>query len=78
MFHLDQPKVKRMSRTTASMIKYTHNAWLATKVAFFHELFDNTKNMQNFNYSELTSTLAMIQNIGHNVSPYDVVCKHTS
>ena len=72
--HLDQPKVKRMSRTTASMIKYTHNAWLATKVAFFHELFDNTKNMQNFNYSELTSTLAMIQNIGpsHMIAPnYD-------
>ena len=55
MPHLDQPKVKRMSRTTASMIKYTHNAWLATKVAFFHELFDNTKNMQNFNYSELNA-----------------------
>ena len=24
------------NRTTASMIKYTHNAWLATKFAFFH------------------------------------------
>ena len=27
--HLNKAIVKRMSRTTASMIKYTHNAWLA-------------------------------------------------
>ena len=58
-------------RKTASMVKYTHNAWLATKVAFFHELFLNTKNMQDFNYSELTSTLAMFKNIGpsHMIAP---------
>ena len=69
--HLNQPKVKRMSRTTASMIKYTHNAWLATKVAFFHELYLNTKYMRDFNYSELTSTLALIKNIGpsHMIAP---------
>ena len=69
--HLNQPKVKRMSRTTASMIKYTHNAWLATKVAFFHELYLNTKYMRDFNYSELTSTLAMFKNIGpsHMIAP---------
>ena len=69
--HLDKAIVKRMSRTTASMVKYTHNAWLATKVAFFHELFLNTKNMQDFSYSELTSTLGYMNNIGpsHMIAP---------
>jgi UDPglucose 6-dehydrogenase len=64
-------RIKRMSRTTASMIKYTHNAWLATKVAFFHELFLNTKHMQDFNYSTLTSTLGSMRNIGpsHMIAP---------
>ena len=69
---LDRPiTVKRTSRTTASMIKYTHNAWLALKVAFFHELFLNTKHMQDFNYSELTSTLGNMKNIGssHMIAP---------
>ena len=70
--HLDRPiTIKRMSRTTASMIKYTHNAWLATKVAFFHELFLNTRRMEDFNYSELTSTLGNMKNIGasHMIAP---------
>ena len=70
--HLDRPiTIKRMSRTTASMIKYTHNAWLATKVAFFHELFLNTRSMEDFNYSELTSTLGNMKNIGasHMIAP---------
>ena len=56
---------KRMSRATASMIKYTHNAWLALKVAFFHELFLNTRGMKDFNYNDLTSTLGYMKNIGH-------------
>ena len=62
---------KRMTRTDAAMIKYTHNAWLATKVAFFHELFLNTKHMKDFNYSELTSTLGYMKNIGpsHMIAP---------
>tara|TARA_B100001057_G_C22744796_1_gene909302 strand:+ start:77 stop:829 length:753 start_codon:yes stop_codon:yes gene_type:complete len=62
---------KRMSRTSAAMVKYTHNAWLATKVAFFHELFLNTKNMKDFNYSDLTSTLGYMKNIGpsHMLAP---------
>tara|TARA_B100000424_G_C22802488_1_gene430344 strand:- start:15 stop:761 length:747 start_codon:yes stop_codon:yes gene_type:complete len=57
------------NRTTASMIKYTHNAWLATKVAFFHELFVNLP--KDCNYSELTSTLGQIKNIGpsHMIAP---------
>ena len=58
-------------RTTASMIKYTHNAWLATKVAFFHELFANAP--KDMNYSMLTSTLAQMKNIGpsHMMVPSD-------
>jgi UDPglucose 6-dehydrogenase len=62
---------KRMTRTDAAMVKYTHNAWLATKVAFFHELFLNTKHMQDFNYSTLTSTLGYMKNIGpsHMIAP---------
>jgi UDPglucose 6-dehydrogenase len=55
---------KRMSRTEAAMVKYTHNAWLATKVAFFHELFLSTKDMQDFNYSTITSALGYMKNIG--------------
>ena len=61
--------VVETNRTTASMIKYTHNAWLATKVAFFHEIFENGPN--DMNYSELTSTLAQMTNIGpsHMIAP---------
>lgn len=57
------------NRTTASMIKYTHNAWLATKVAFFHEMFDQLP--KDCNYSELTSTLGQMKNIGpsHMIAP---------
>ena len=68
--HLDKTIVKRMSRSTASMIKYTHNAWLALKVAFFHELYLNTRDM-NISYSDLTSTLGYMKNIGpsHMIAP---------
>jgi len=61
----------RTNRTTASMIKYTHNAWLATKVAFFHEVFENAP--ADMNYSMLTSTLAQMPNIGpsHMIVPND-------
>ena len=64
-------KVVVTNRTTASMIKYTHNAWLATKVAFFHELFENAP--KDMNYSMLTSTLAQMKNIGpsHMIVPSD-------
>ena len=69
--HLNDALVKRMSRATASMIKYTHNAWLATKVAFFHELYLNTRNIKDFNYNDLTSTLGYMKNIGpsHMIAP---------
>ena len=71
MPYLPNTLEKRMTRTDAAMIKYTHNAWLATKVAFFHELFLNTKHMKDFNYSELTSTLGYMKNIGpsHMIAP---------
>ena len=59
--HLNTNVIKT-NRTTASMIKYVHNAWLATKVAFFHEVFQNGP--RGMNYSELTSTLAQIPSIG--------------
>ena len=57
------------NRSTASLIKYTHNAWLATKVAFFHELFKNLPN--DVSYSTLTSTLGQMKNIGpsHMIAP---------
>ena len=55
-------RVVQTNRTTASMIKYVHNAWLATKVAFFHEVFANGP--KDMNYSMLTSTLAQMRNIG--------------
>lgn len=66
--HLNTNVVKT-NRTTASMIKYTHNAWLATKVAFFHELFENMP--RDTNYSELTSVLGQMPNIGpsHMIAP---------
>lgn len=61
--------VVQTNRTTASMIKYTHNAWLATKVAFFHELFANGP--KDMNYSVLTTALAQIPGIGktHMLAP---------
>jgi len=68
--YLNKAIVKRVSRNTASMIKYTHNAWLALKVAFFHELYLNTRST-NISYSDLTSTLGYMKNIGpsHMIAP---------
>ena len=65
--------VTKCSRETASLIKYTHNAWLATKVAFFHELFKRTRNMENFSYNDLSMTLSRMKNIGasHMIVPND-------
>ncbi len=65
--------VTKCSRETASLIKYVHNAWLATKVAFFHELFKETRYIENFSYNDLSMTLARMKNIGasHMVVPND-------
>src|SRR6056300_1472968 len=50
------------TRETASMVKYVHNCWLATKVAFFHDLY--SKLDVNVNYTEMTGILSMFENIG--------------
>ena len=50
------------NRATASMIKYIHNSWLATKVTFFHDLY--TKLHKDVKYNELTGILGMFKNIG--------------
>lgn len=51
------------NRRTASMIKYVHNAWLGTKVAWFHELYKNLP--PEVNYSDLINTLGMFGRIGN-------------
>jgi len=51
-----------MNRKTASMVKYAHNAWLATKVAWFHELYNNLP--PGVDYTHLTNTLGVMENIG--------------
>lgn len=49
-------------RETASMIKYAHNAWLATKVAWFHELY--YKLPAGVNWETMTKVLGEMPNIG--------------
>lgn len=58
-------------RNTASMVKYMHNAWLATKVAFFHEIYYNKSDM--YNHKEMTNILSLFENIGpsHMQAPND-------
>ena len=53
-----------IDRTTASYVKYTHNAWLATKVAWFHELKSILPD--SVDYSTLTNVLARFPTIGAN------------
>lgn len=53
-----------VNRITASMIKYVHNSWLATKVAWFHELYRNLPN--SVDYNELVSILGGFKHIGDN------------
>ncbi len=52
----------RTNRLTACMIKYVHNAWLATKVAWFHEL--STILPEGVEYDKLTEVLGGFENIG--------------
>jgi UDPglucose 6-dehydrogenase len=47
---------------TASMIKYVHNSFLATKVAWFHELYANLPS--GIDYETMTDTLAMFERVG--------------
>lgn len=53
-----------VNRSTASVIKYTHNAWLATKVAWFHELYSTLPD--DVNYEKLTEILGKFPTIGNN------------
>ena len=58
-------------RTTASMVKYVHNSWLATKVAFFHELMNNVGD--KYNHKDMIDILGKFENIGpsHMSAPND-------
>jgi UDPglucose 6-dehydrogenase len=58
-------------RMTASMVKYTHNCLLATKVAFFHELAYNVGT--EYNHPVLVDILSKFENIGpsHMSAPND-------
>lgn len=49
-------------RVTASAIKYVHNSWLATKVAFFHELY--AKLPDDIHFYDLTDALAQFPHVG--------------
>ena len=54
---------KFLDRNTASMVKYMHNCWLATKVAFFHEVYDNLR-LKDYNYQNMIAILSQFENIG--------------
>jgi hypothetical protein len=47
---------------TAVMVKYTHNAWLATKITFFHSLSRAMPGLSDYN--KMTDILAKFPNIG--------------
>jgi len=58
-------------RTTASMVKYVHNSWLAIKVAFFHEVMNNVGD--KYNHNDMIDILGKFENIGpsHMSAPND-------
>ena len=58
-------------RTTASMVKYVHNSWLAIKVAFFHEVMNNIGD--KYNHNDMIDILGKFENIGpsHMSAPND-------
>ena len=62
--HLNPIETVYTNRQTASMIKYVHNAFLATKVAFFHEMYKTLP--PEVNYEAMISTLGMFERIGNN------------
>lgn len=49
-------------RETASLTKYIHNSWLATKVAWFHQLYQSLP--PGVDYESLTDILAKFPNVG--------------
>jgi len=58
-------------RSTASMVKYVHNNWLALKVAFFHEIYNQLNDI--YDHSSMISILSKFKNIGpsHMSAPND-------
>jgi len=67
----------RTDRNTASMVKYVHNTWLSTKVAFFHDLYRLNENMlgteDHYQYEDMIKILSNFDNIGpsHMQAPND-------
>lgn len=59
---LPESEIVVTTRATASMVKYTHNAWLATKVAFFHNLYLHMP--ANVDWKSMTNALARFPNVG--------------
>jgi UDPglucose 6-dehydrogenase len=69
--YLENVEFINTDRTTASMVKYLHNSWLATKVAFFHEIMRNVGD--KYNHKEMIDILGKFENIGpsHMMAPND-------
>ena len=62
---LPDTPIEIVDRNSASIIKYMHNAWLATKVAFFHQLYAiNLNTSRPFDYDKVTEVLSKFENIG--------------
>jgi hypothetical protein len=59
---LPESEIVITTRATASMIKYTHNAWLATKIAFFHDLYLHMP--ANVDWNTMTDALARFPTVG--------------
>lgn len=55
-------EVIRTDRTTASMVKYMHNTWLAMKVAYFHEVYQRMG--KYYDHNQMIDILAKFENIG--------------
>lgn len=60
--YLQDVEIIRTDRSTASMVKYMYNTWLAMKVAYFHEVYNNKSH--NYNHTEMIQILSMFPNIG--------------
>lgn len=65
-------EVLRTDRTTASMVKYMHNTWLAMKVAYFHEVYQRMG--KYYDHNEMIEILAKFKNMGpsHMMAPNDM------
>lgn len=70
VFSYMNANILETDRHTASMVKYMHNVWLATKVAFFHEIYSL---VPECNFYSMVSILSKFPNIGpsHMMAPND-------